>query len=208
MKIPVITNYFISLFMLCSPLTAIPVFLNLTLGRQKEVRRRIAIILGVAVGLILIITTWIGGFLLEVLGIRIPAFQCAGGIIVFLLALSMLNAQMSPMRQTEHEENAKGVIPIVPLAIPVMAGPGALSGVIVVANTYHAFSDLVILSLCAALVGVATAIILYFGVQLEKKLGPTGLNVVTRIGGLILAALAVEIFVRGIEGIYAISFNP
>ncbi len=206
MKTPLIVNYFISLFMLCSPLAAIPVFLNLTQGRQKEARSRVAVILGVAVGLILIITTWIGGFLLEVLGIRIPAFQCAGGIIVFLLALSMLNAQMSPMRQTEDEENAKAVIPIVPLAIPVMAGPGALSGVIVTANTYNAFSDLVILSLCGALVGAATALVLYFGVQLEKKLGPTGLNVVTRIGGLILAALAVEIFVRGIEGL-GLGFN-
>ena len=205
MKIPAIINYFVSLFMLCSPLTAIPVFLNLTHGRSREARSRIAVLLGVAVGIILVVTTWIGGSLLEILGIRIPAFQCAGGIIVFLLALSMLNAQMSPMRQTEEEEKAKAVIPIVPLAIPVMAGPGALSGVIVAANTYSSFSDLVVLSLCGAFLGVITALILYFGMQLEKKLGPSGLNVVTRIGGLILAALAVEIFVQGMEGLLSSS---
>lgn len=204
MKIPIIINYFVSLFMLCSPLAAIPVFLNLTHGRSKEARSRIAVLLGVAVGVILVMTTWIGGSLLEVLGIRIPAFQCAGGIIVFLLALSMLNAQMSPMRQTEEEEKAKAVIPIVPLAIPVMAGPGALSGVIVAANTYPDLPDLLILSVCGALVGAATASILYFGMQLERKLGPSGLNVVTRIGGLILAALAVEIFAQGVEGLFII----
>ncbi len=189
--------------MLCSPLAAIPVFLNLTQGRSKEVRSRIAFFLGAAVGIILLVTTWIGGSLLEVLGIRIPAFQCAGGIIVFLLALSMLNAQMSPMRQTEEEEKAKAVIPIVPLAIPVMAGPGALSGVVVAANLHSSFPDLLILSFCAILVGGATAAILYFAMQLEKKLGPSGLNVVTRIGGLILAALAVEIFVQGMEGLFS-----
>jgi multiple antibiotic resistance protein len=200
MKIPVVVNYFVSLFMLCSPLTAIPVFLNLTQGRAKEARKRIAIILGMAVSLILVVATWVGGALLEILGIRIPAFQCAGGVVVFLLALSMLNAQMSPIRQTEEEEKTRSAIPIVPLAMPLMAGPGALSGVIVVSNTYSSFFDLLILSLCAVSIGAVTTLILYFGVQLENRLGPLGMNVVTRIGGLILAALAVEIFVQGIEG--------
>src|SRR5690348_10511896 len=105
--------------MLCSPLTAIPAFLSLTQGMSKEVRSKIALILGVSVGLILVAGTWIGGAFLDILGIRIAAFQCAGGIIVFMLAISMLNAQISPMRQTE-EDRAKSVIPIVPLAIPVM----------------------------------------------------------------------------------------
>ncbi len=187
--------------MLCSPLTAIPAFLSLTQGKPKNVRNKIAVILGVSVGLILVAGTWIGGAFLDVLGIRIAAFQCAGGVIVFMLAISMLNAQVSPMRQTE-EDTAKSVIPIVPLAIPVMAGPGALSAAIVAANTYATFSDWLILSVCGFAVGIASAFVLYFGMQLERKLGPSGLNVVTRIGGLILAALAVEIFVQGIEGLF------
>lgn len=201
MKGSQIFNYLIYLFMLCSPLTAIPAFLNLTQGRSKEVRSRIALILGASVGIILVIGTLFGGAFLKLIGIRISAFQCAGGIIVFLLGLSMLNAQIPPMRQTE-DEGVKGVIPIVPIAIPVIAGPGALSGVILAANTYSTFSGLVILSLCAALIGALSAVILYFGMQLEKKLGPSGLNVVTRVGGLILVALAVEIFVQGIEKLF------
>ena len=201
MKTAVVVNYFISLFMLCSPLTAIPVFLSLTQGRSQAVRRKIAIWLGISVGVILVVMTWIGAPFLSILGIRVPAFQCAGGIIVFLLALSMLNAQISPMRQSEEEESSKMLIPIVPLAIPVMAGPGALSAVIVISNTYHSFSNLLVLSLCGAGIGALTVLILFFAAQLEKKLGPSGLNVVTRIGGLILAALAVEIFVQGVEGL-------
>lgn len=187
--------------MICSPLTAIPAFLNLTQGKPKDVRSKIALILGISVGLILVAGTWIGGIFLEILGIRIAAFQCAGAIIVFLLGLSMLNAQISPMRQAEDDQ-ARSVIPIVPLAIPVMAGPGALSAAIVAANTYPTYYDWVILSICGAAVGAATAMVLYFGMQLERKLGPSGLNVVTRIGGLILAAIAVEIFVQGIEGLF------
>lgn len=187
--------------MICSPLTAIPAFLSLTQGKPKNVRNKIALILGGSVGLILVAGTWVGGAFLDILGIRIAAFQCAGAIIVFLLGLSMLNAQVSPMRQTE-EDTARSVIPIVPLAIPVMAGPGALSAVIVAANTYPTYYDWFILSICGSAIGVATAMVFCFGMQLEKKLGPSGLNVVTRIGGLILAALSVEIFVQGIEGLF------
>jgi multiple antibiotic resistance protein len=202
MKTAIAINYFVSLFMLCNPLTAIPVFLNLTQGRSLKTRGRIALVLGFAVGVILVVTTWIGGAFLDVLGIRVPAFQCAGGIIVFLLAISMLNAQMSPMRQIEEEEKIDAAVPIVPLAIPVMAGPGALSAVVVMANTYTSILDLCILSFCAIAVAFVAAISLYFADPLERKLGPSGLNVVTRIGGLILAALAVEIFVQGIEGLF------
>jgi multiple antibiotic resistance protein len=206
MTTPAIINYLVALFMLCSPLTAIPAFLSLTHKKNKDDRRRIAISLGSAVAVILCITPWIGGPVLAFLGIRIAAFQCAGGIVVFLLSLSMLNAQMSPMRQTEEEE-APGstAIPIVPLAIPMMAGPGAMSSAIAAANIHPSFSNHLILSICGLVIGALTSLILYFAIQLEKKLGNAGLNVVTRIGGLILAALAIELFAQGIEGLFGFS---
>lgn len=204
MKSPIIINYLVTLFMLCSPLAAIPVFLSLTQGRSRTARKKSALWIGVTVGIILAVTVWIGGALLSILGIRIPAFQCAGGIIVFLLALSMLNAQVSPMRQIEEEEAAKtkAMIPFVPLVIPVMVGPASLSSVIVMGHIYHSFEDLVVLSFCGLVVGALVTLILYFGNELEQKIGATGINVITRIGGLILSALSIEIFVRGIEGIF------
>lgn len=202
MKTQLITNYFVSLFMLCSPLTAIPVFLNLTQGRTRDERRKIGLYAGLSVAIILTITTWIGGPLLAFLGIRVPAFQCAGGVVVFLLALSMLNAQMSPMRQTQEEIYIKlPSISVVPLAIPVMAGPGALSAVIVTSNTHHSLTDHLTLSICSLGIGVVAGLLLYFAIPLEKKLGHSGLNIVTRIGGLILAAIAIEILVQGLEGL-------
>ncbi len=204
MKSPIVVNYLVTLFMLCSPLAAIPVFLSLTQGRSRAARKKSALWIGVTVGIILAVTVWLGGAILSVLGIRIPAFQCAGGIIVFLLALSMLNAQISPMRQTEEEEatRTKAIIPFVPLAIPVMVGPGSLSSVIVMAHLYHSLTELVVLSFCGLVVGALVTLILSFGTELEKKIGASGINVVTRIGGLILSALAIEIFVQGIEGIF------
>ena len=190
--------------MLCSPLAAIPVFLDLTQGRSRANRKRTAYWIGGTVGVTLAVTVWIGSPLLAILGIRLPAFQCAGGIIVFLLALSMLNAQVSQMNQLEDDDLniGKTAIPFVPLVIPVMVGPGSISGAIVMAHIYPSFEELTILSFCGLVVGALAAVTLNFGADLEKKIGASGINVVTRIGGLILAALAIEIFVRGIEGIF------
>ncbi|MBI5274410.1 MAG: NAAT family transporter [Chlamydiales bacterium] len=197
-----VINYFISLFILCSPLTALPVFLSLTQGRAKQQRTFIGFSSGMAVAVILTIATWIGAPLLEFLGISVPAFQCAGAIVVFLLALSMLNAKVSSMRQTEDELKAKASIAVVPLAMPIMSGPGALSAVIVASNVYHTILQKFILTGCALLVGITTALLFYFGVQIERYLGETGLNIITRIGGLILAALAFEIFSKGLKGLF------
>lgn len=188
--------------MLCSPLAAIPVFLSLSAGRQKKERTKIALSAGISVACILILATWFGAPLLSMLGIRIAAFQIAGSMIVFLLALSMLNAELSHMRHTEEEIESKAhSMAVVPLAIPVMAGPGAISAVIVSAHRYSSLIDLAIFSVCGIAIGALATLTLYFAIPLEKKLGPSGLNIVTRIGGLILAAMSVEIFISGLEGL-------
>ena len=199
MTISSMLNYFVSLFMICSPLTAIPVFLTLSRGRSVSERRYTAFITGLSVCLILFLSTWVGEPLLSFLSIRIASFQCGGGIVLFLLALSMLNAEVSPMRQKEEEVVKKPTFAIVPLAIPLMAGPGAISAAIVASSNSPALFDKVLLSVVAIILGVVTTILLLFSVQIEKYLGPTGLNIVARIGGLILAALAIEIIFNGIE---------
>lgn len=193
-------NYFISLFMICSPLTAIPVFLTLSRGRSKSERRTAAIISGLSVFIILVISTWTGESLLSFLSIRIASFQCGGGIVLFLLALSMLNAQVSQIRQTEDEVVKKPTFAIVPLAIPLMAGPGAISASIVASTTFSSILDKTILSLAALTLAFVVASLLLFASKIEKYLGSTGLNIISRIGGLILAAIAIEIIFQGVEG--------
>lgn len=200
MTFSALLNYFVSLFMICSPLTAIPVFLTLSRGRSVGERRYTAMITGMSVFLIILIATWFGEPLLNFLSIRIASFQCGGGIVLFLLALSMLNAEVSPMRQKEEEVYKKPTFAIVPLAIPLMAGPGAISAAIVASANQPALIDKMFLSVAAIVLGVVTTLLLLFSVQIEKYLGNTGLNIVARIGGLILAALAIEIIFSGIEG--------
>jgi len=204
MQFSAVMNYFVSLFMICSPLTAIPVFLSLTQGRSVRERWRVGLSSGIAVAVILISTTWVGSYVLQFLAIRVASFQCAGGIVLFLLALSMLNAKISPIRQTEEEVTPKSSIAVVPLAIPLMAGPGAISGAPVASTTFSSFSDRCILSLCALVLGGIVTLLLCFSVQIERYLGSTGMNIVTRIGGLILGSLAIEIFFQGIEGLFLV----
>jgi len=190
--------------MISSPLTAIPVFLNLTQDRSRKERGKVGVWAGVAVAIILSLTVWLGGPLLDFLAIRIGAFQCAGGIVVFLLALSMLNAQTSPIRQTQEEVDViKPSVSVVPLALPLMAGPGAMSAAIVAAANFPSFSQKAILSACGIVMGGVISIMLYFSTEIERYLGHTGLNIITRIGGLILASLAAETIFQGIDNFLA-----
>lgn len=201
-----VLNYFVSLFMICSPLTAIPVFLTLTRGRKAKDRKKVALTAGSAVAIILMLTVWVGQPILSFMAIRIASFQCAGGVVLFLLAISMLNAEVSPMRQTEEElQEEKPSVAIVPLAIPLMGGPGAISAAIVASTTYPSLIERCYLSICGLLLGGLTILLLLFSVQIEKYLGQTGLNIITRIGGLILGALAIDIIFNGIEGFIKIS---
>ena len=97
-----IINDFVTLLLICSPLSALPALLGLTLGRSDKEKRRTGIVASAAMGLILLVVTWIGSPLLSFLGIGVPSFQIAGGIVIFTLAMSMLNAQQSRMKQAEE----------------------------------------------------------------------------------------------------------
>ena len=205
MKISQLINFYIAVLMVCSPFSAIPVFLGLTQGKSLQERRKIALVAFFSVGIILVLVTWIGTPLLSFFGIRIGAFQLAGGIIVFLLALSMLNAEVSRMVQTsedQEEAKKKESIAVVPLAMPLMAGPGAISSVIVATELFPSTEHRMYLSLCFLLVAVTLGLCLYFSSFLERWLGATGLNIVNRIGGLILAAIAMETIAKGVVALF------
>lgn len=207
MDFPQLVNYFISLLVICSPLSALPALLGLARGRTLEEKRRTGIVAGFAVGIILVFVTWIGGPFLDFLGIRVPAFQMAGGTVVFLLALAMLNAEQSRMKQAQEDEGEsihKESIAVVPLAIPIMAGPGAISTVIVAVKDYPGFLNHFYMSISAICAAAVLGVVLYFAGSIEKMLGHTGINIINRLGGLILAAMAVESLARGAVGLFPI----
>ena len=198
-------NYFISLLVICSPFSALPALIGLTHGLSIGEKRRVGVVAGLSVGVILVVTPWVGGPFLELLGISVAAFQVAGGFVIFMIALSMLNAETSRIKQTtedQKEAKHKSSIAVVPLAIPIMAGPGAISTVIVSANNHPGLINQVYLSLGGILVALVLGITLYFAAHWEKVLGATGINIVNRLAGLILAAMAIQILSRGAIGLF------
>jgi multiple antibiotic resistance protein len=197
--------YFVSLLVICSPFSALPALITLTQGLSEAEKKRTGLVAGISVGVILVTMTWIGGPLLDFLGITVPAFQVAGGIVVFLLALSMLNAETSRIKQTSEDQKDSrhsNSIAIVPLAIPIMAGPGAISTMIVAVNDNPGVINQLSLSFCAILVALALGITLYFSPKFEKFLGQRGINIVNRLAGLVLAGIAVQTLAKGIIGLF------
>lgn len=207
MELADVINYYASLFVVCSPISALPALINLSYGRSAEEKKKIAVTASIAVAIILVVVTWIGLPFLNAFGIRVPAFQVAGGFVLILIALSMLNAQPSRIQQTTEDQTEalhKASIAVVPLAMPIMAGPGAITTVIVAASTWTGPLEHLLLSICAVLVALTTGSVLFFASHLERLLKHTGMNIVTRIGGLILASMAVQSIANGIHGLLLI----
>jgi multiple antibiotic resistance protein len=199
-------NHFIALLVIANPLSALPALLRITRNQSLADKRKTGLTTAVAVLVILLVTTWIGTPLLMILGIELSAFQVAGGIIIFLMSLSMLNAEESPIKQTLEEKDRKNgdLGAIVPLAIPIIAGPGAISTIIISVNQFPGIYNLIILSLSAILVAFLMGLLLYFAGSLEKMLGQLGINIINRLGGLILAAIAMQMLASGLVGLFPI----
>lgn len=197
-------NRFIGLLVITNPLSALPAVLKITRNQSLAEKRHTGLTAAFAAGVILLVSTWIGKPILVILGIELPAFQVAGGVVLFLLALSMLNAEESPIKQTpeEQKERQSDLGAIVPLAIPIIAGPGAISSVILSVNVFPGILNQLIMSAIVILVVLTMGALLYFASNLEKMMGKGGINIVNRLGGLILAAIAIQTLANGIKGLF------
>lgn len=193
-------NNCIALLVVCNPLSALPAVLKITRNQSLKEKKRTGLTAAVAVGIILLISAWVGRPLLGAFGIKLPAFQIAGGLVLLLLAFSMLSAQESDMKQTIEEQKEKRFDSgaIVPLAIPIIAGPGAISTVILHVSQHPGFQSQLFVSAAAILVAFVMGILLYFASHLEKIFGQTGINIFNRIGGLLLAAIAIQSIATGL----------
>ncbi len=189
------------------PVGAIPLFISLTEYRSSEERRAIAIVCAMSVAAVLLLALAGGKSMLELFGIGIPAFQIAGGIVVLLMGISMLKASSDRSRNTPEERAEsfdKDSVAVVPLAIPLLSGPGAMSSVIVNHNLNPAWHhDLLIVSVIAS-VAVAVLICLLTAEKIANLLGRTGMNVITRVFGLIILSIAVEFITEGLAAVFPI----
>ena len=180
---------------------AVPLFLAMTHQDTLAHKRRMALRATVASGIVLTVFGVMGSLLLRVLGISLGAFRIAGGILLFLLAVDMLRAQRSRQR-TSPEEEAEGVDrpdpSIFPLAIPMLAGPGATSTVMVLVSRAQRPWQYAVVFGSIALTALASWVLLRSAPRVERRLGQTGMNVLERVMGLILAATAVQFVVEGL----------
>ena len=183
---------------------AVPLFMSMTASDSVEYRRRTAFRAALAAGLVLASFGALGGIIFRVLGVSLGAFRIAGGVLLFLLAVDMLRAQPSRQR-TSPEEEAEGVdradVSIFPLAIPMLAGPGATSTVMVLVSRAERAWQYVVVFGAVALTALVSYGFLRAGVNVERRLGRTGMNVLQRVMGLILAATAVQFIVEGISNV-------
>ncbi len=192
---------FISLFVLVNPLEAIPLLLAKTGGDDPAVRDAIARRTAMAVTIILLVSALIGAKVLALFGIGLPAFQVGGGIILFLIALQMtlvgISTDGSTAAAAEHHASPMDIA-IVPLAIPLLAGPGAVSGAILYGTRTNGLGQLALLCGITLLVGLATYGSLRVAEQLRSWLGNTGINIATRLMGLLIAAIAAQLAIEGL----------
>ena len=193
-----------TLFFVVDPMAAAPIFISMTANDTAEHKRRTAFRAAIGTLVTLALFAALGGWIFRLLGISLGAFRIAGGILLFLLAVDMLRAQRSRQR-TSPEEEAEGVdkpdISLFPLTIPMLAGPGAISTVmLLVARVEHYWHYGVILG-AIAVTAIGVYAVLRGSSWLERRLGHTGINVMQRVMGLILAAVAVQFVVEGIQAV-------
>jgi multiple antibiotic resistance protein len=193
-----------SLLVIINPLMVTSVFLTLTASYPLEARRRAARKTSTVSFAVLLAFAVSGSVLFRVFSITIGAFQIAGGIILFSVALGMLHAQPPRLKQTPEElEEAmrREDIAIVPLAIPMVSGPGAITTVMVLSGEAKRWPSMVVLFL-ALVIAIATVwVMLRNAARVGRMLGPSGLNITTRLMGLILATVAVQFVIHGIESV-------
>ena len=181
---------------------AVPLFLSMTASDSAAHKRSTALRAAVATAVVLAAFAALGSVIFRVLGISLGAFRIAGGVLLFLLAVDMLRAERSRQR-TSPEEEAEGVdrpdVSIFPLAIPMLAGPGATSTVMVLISRAEVAWQYVVVFGAIALTAFTSYWLLRGAQGIERRLGRTGMNVVQRVMGLILAATAVQFVVEGVS---------
>ncbi len=189
------------IFFIVDPLGNIPVFLSVTEGATQEERKRVALRASVATFCILIVFALVGEWILRVFRVTISSFQIAGGILIFIISISMLQARRSRTKTTPEEEHERPGedVSIFPLAIPMMSGPAAITTVMVLINLSKSVSQRILVLVAILLTCVSSYVILRESRHLLNILGKTGLNVLARLMGLLLAVISVQFVIDGLK---------
>jgi len=192
---------FTSILFIVDPVALIPTYLAITQGETPEQRRRTAMRACIAAMILLVVFGIAGRLIFRVFGITLPAFRIAGGLILWFVALDMLRGNRTTQESSEEiaEGQEKEDVAITPLAMPMLAGPGAISTVMVLAGQARTVSQHVVVYLSVVLTAFLSWLSLRAGERLVVVLGQTGIRVMTRIMGLLLAAVATQFIITGVR---------
>jgi multiple antibiotic resistance protein len=191
-----------SLFVIVDPLATVPAFLAMTPNDTAEQRIRTARLACCVAASVLLLFSFAGQLVFKVMGITLPAFQIAASILLLIVALDMVRAQRSRVQET-HEETKAGTektdIAVTPLAIPMLAGPGAISTTILLQNEAKTIPQHIALYGCIVAVALVSYLILRVSARGARWLSPIMMNIAIRIMGLLLAAVAIQFILNAIK---------
>jgi multiple antibiotic resistance protein len=195
---------FSAVFFVVDPIAVVPAFLAMTVRDAQAEKRATARRAAVASGVTLAVFAAAGQLIFRMFGISLGAFRIAGGVLLFLLALEMMQAKPSRTKSTPEEQREgieKDDVAIIPLAIPLLSGPGAIATVMVLIAQARSPVHVAIVFASIAATAIATWVLLRGSTWIEGRVSRTFMNIVTRVMGLILAAVAVQFLVSGVRDV-------
>jgi multiple antibiotic resistance protein len=198
---------FVGLLAIVNPFGAIPILISMTADESISQRRKTIDLAAFGVATILLVVLFFGQWLLQLFAITIDSCRVGGGILILLMAIVMLHATTSQIRQTEAEADEsieKESVAIVPLAMPLLAGPGAISTAILAAHRSTGIVHYTVIALGILLLSLVVWVALRLSPWIGRRVSATGINIFTRIMGLMLAAIAVEFIANGIKGLFPV----
>ena len=205
-----IIKIILAFMVLINPFSALTLFLDLTRGYSMRNRRKVARVACLTIFITISFFTVAGETLLKALGISIGSFQLAGGILVFLISLNMMNGEGNPVKPDQenfdidyvHDAPPTMASAVVPLAIPMMIGPGGISTVIIYSSQVSGILQLSAIIIAGLLISMFCYLALMAAGRISRLLGDTGLNIMSRIMGMLLAAVSIEIIVSGLRTLF------
>ena len=201
----------VTLLAIVNPLACVPFFIHYTQNFSRHQRQHTIVIASFSAFVVIAVSALLGLQILDFFGISLASFQVGGGLLLMTSALSMLNAQPADARSNADElqeaetKSALGAsIAVVPLTIPLLTGPATMSTVVIYADKAHGAVQLLSLVGYGVVIGLATALCFALAQPIARILGKTGINIMTRLMGLILTALAVELITEGLHKLFPV----
>ena len=196
-----LVSFIVALFSMMNPIGNVGVFASMTVNQSDNQARRTAWNCALSVTITLLLVTWSGSLLLALFGITVDSLRTAGGLIVLLIGLHMLFNKSEHKQSSEEINDAQSStsIAVVPLTIPLVAGPGAMATVMIAAEQNSSVLSKIEISAVILAMAVLTGLMFTFAMPISKRIGEAGMGAVTRVMGMILAAIAMGMLTEGLK---------